>query len=50
MHHPAIVFNGVKSRGFVHQHYGYGYGYGHENNYGAKTYMAQDFEPKTKTS
>jgi capsular exopolysaccharide synthesis family protein len=50
MHHPAIVFNGVKSRGFVRQHYGYGYGYGHENNYGAKTYMAQDFEPKTKTS
>jgi Mrp family chromosome partitioning ATPase len=39
MPHLAIVFNGVKSRGFVKKHYGYGYGYGHENNYGPRSYM-----------
>ena len=31
----AIVFNGVKSRGFQNKYYGYGYGYGY--NYSAKS-------------
>lgn len=37
----AIIFNGVKPRGFVSGQYGYGYGYGHENKYGDKTYRAR---------
>ncbi|MFD2248003.1 GumC family protein [Pontibacter ruber] len=37
----AIVFNGVKPRGFVKGQYGYGYGYGYENKYSDKTYRAR---------
>ena len=33
---PAIVFNGVKPRGFFNKNYGYGHGYGYV--YDAKTY------------
>lgn len=32
----AIVFNGIKPRGFIKGDYGFGYGYGHENGYGYK--------------
>lgn len=27
----AIIFNGVKARGFINKNFGYGYGYGYEN-------------------
>lgn len=27
IHNPAIIFNGVKQKGFLATHYGYGYGY-----------------------
>ncbi|MFD2512306.1 GumC family protein [Pontibacter locisalis] len=37
----AIVFNGVKSRGFVKGQYGYGYGYGNASVYDDKTYHAR---------
>lgn len=37
----AIVFNGVKPRGFVKGQYGYGYGYGYENRYSDKTYRTR---------
>jgi capsular exopolysaccharide synthesis family protein len=30
---PAIVFNGVKPRGFLSKNYGYGYGYGYVHDY-----------------
>jgi tyrosine-protein kinase Etk/Wzc len=47
----ALVFNGVKSRGLLKKHYGYGYGYGHENNYGARPYVARDlYKTNTKTT
>lgn len=36
----AIVFNGVKQRGFA-KGYGYGYGYGYDNRYGDKAYKAR---------
>lgn len=42
----AIVFNGVKSRGFVRGQYGYGYGYGYENRYGDKVYKARKIVTK----
>jgi len=32
----AIVFNGVKARGFIKHAYGYGYGFGYENVYTQK--------------
>lgn len=38
LNNVAIVFNGVKPRGFVRGHYGYGYGYGYENKYTDKAY------------
>ncbi|WP_242918081.1 GumC family protein [Pontibacter liquoris] len=38
LYNVAIVFNGVKPRGFVKGQYGYGYGYGHDFKYGDKTY------------
>ncbi|WP_114778455.1 GumC family protein [Botryobacter ruber] len=41
----AIVFNGVKPRGFVNGKYGYGYGYGYEVKYGNKVYQS-----RTKTA
>lgn len=41
LNNVAIVFNGVKPRGFVSGQYGYGYGYGYENKYGDKTYRAK---------
>ncbi|TXK46773.1 polysaccharide biosynthesis tyrosine autokinase [Pontibacter qinzhouensis] len=37
----AIVFNGVKPRGFIKGQYGYGYGYGFDNKYGNKVYAAK---------
>ncbi|MGV3641151.1 MAG: polysaccharide biosynthesis tyrosine autokinase, partial [Adhaeribacter sp.] len=46
----AIVFNGVKARGFMKKHYGYGYGYGHENNYGARAYVSGPLQPKSQAS
>ncbi|MHC2993169.1 hypothetical protein OB13_16870, partial [Pontibacter sp. HJ8] len=46
LHNVAIVFNGVKPRGFVKGQYGYGYGYGHENRYGDKTYRARKIATK----
>ncbi|MDP4263345.1 MAG: polysaccharide biosynthesis tyrosine autokinase [Bacteroidota bacterium] len=35
----GIIFNGIRSRGFIKNGYGYGYGYGyiHDNNSGKKT-------------
>ncbi len=33
VHNPAIIFNGVKQRGFAASNYGYGYGYGHNYKY-----------------
>ncbi len=42
----AIVFNGVKPRGFVKGQYGYGYGYGYENKYGDKTYRNRTAIPQ----
>lgn len=38
LNNVAIVFNGVKPRGFVKGQYGYGYGYGYESKYGNKSY------------
>ncbi|WP_157580843.1 GumC family protein [Segetibacter koreensis] len=32
----AIVFNGIKPRGFIKGTFGYGYGYGYENKYNEK--------------
>jgi capsular exopolysaccharide synthesis family protein len=43
----AIIFNGVKPRGFVSGQYGYGYGYGHESKYGDKTYRARAASAKS---
>lgn len=34
---PVIVFNGVRSRGFLNRTYGYGYGYGYANVYREKS-------------
>ncbi|AKD04408.1 tyrosine-protein kinase family protein [Pontibacter korlensis] len=47
MGNVAIVFNGVKPRGFVKGQYGYGYGYGYENKYGDKTYRARKLATKS---
>ncbi|WP_235861415.1 GumC family protein [Pontibacter flavimaris] len=41
LNNVAIVFNGVKPRGFVNGQYGYGYGYGYESKYGNKTYKSR---------
>lgn len=46
LNNVAIVFNGVKPRGFVKGQYGYGYGYGYENRYGDKTYRARKIVTK----
>ncbi|MGV3502250.1 MAG: GumC family protein [Adhaeribacter sp.] len=46
----AIVFNGVKARGFMKKHYGYGYGYGHENNYGTRAYVSGPVQTKSQAS
>lgn len=43
----AIVFNGVKPRGFGKGEYGYGYGYGYENKYSDKTYRARNIAAKS---
>ena len=42
----AIVFNGVKPRGFVNGKYGYGYGYGYEVKYGNKVYQSRNSTAK----
>lgn len=47
LHNIAVVFNGVKPRGFVKGQYGYGYGYGYENKYGNKTYKNRTLAAKT---
>ncbi|MBF8964675.1 polysaccharide biosynthesis tyrosine autokinase [Pontibacter sp. FD36] len=41
LNNVAIVFNGVKPRGFVKGQYGYGYGYGFEHKYTDKTYRGR---------
>ncbi|GHA72918.1 GumC family protein [Pontibacter akesuensis] len=41
LNNVAIIFNGVKPRGYIKGQYGYGYGYGYENRYGDKTYMSR---------
>lgn len=46
MHNVAIVFNGVKARGFVKGQYGYGYGYGYESRYGDKVYRTRTISTK----
>lgn len=46
LNNVAIVFNGVKSRGFVKGQFGYGYGYGYENRYGNKVYRARKIVTK----
>jgi tyrosine-protein kinase Etk/Wzc len=35
----SIIFNGIKSRGFLNKSYGYGYGYGSKKIYGKKIYQ-----------
>lgn len=42
----AIVFNGVRPRGFIKGKYGFGYGYGNEQRYEDKTYRTR-YLPKT---
>ena len=37
-----IVFNGIKSRGFLQKGYGFGYGYGSNKMYGAKVYQTRN--------
>jgi len=44
---PAIIFNAVKSRGYLKNNFGYGYGYGHEYRYG---YNAKDAKNRKKLS
>jgi capsular exopolysaccharide synthesis family protein len=34
----AVVFNGIRPRGFLRKYYGYGYGYGYENVFVKKAY------------
>jgi hypothetical protein len=34
LHNPALVFNGVKKRGFFKNNYGYGYDYVYGGKYG----------------
>lgn len=46
LHNVAIVFNGVKARGFVKGQYGYGYGYGYESRYGDKVYRTRSIGTK----
>lgn len=38
LHNMAIVFNGVKPRGFANREYGYGYGYRYDHVYHNKAY------------
>lgn len=40
LHNLAIVFNGIKARGFVKGNYGFGYGYGYERVYKEHVYRA----------
>ncbi|MGN6617835.1 MAG: GumC family protein [Ilyomonas sp.] len=37
----AIVFNGIKSRGFMKKGFGFGYGFGYENIYENRTYQKE---------
>ncbi|WP_276499728.1 GumC family protein [Pontibacter litorisediminis] len=46
LNNVAIVFNGVKPRGFVKGQYGYGYGYGYESKYGNKSYKSKKLAMK----
>ncbi|WP_299761820.1 polysaccharide biosynthesis tyrosine autokinase [uncultured Pontibacter sp.] len=46
LHNLAVVFNGVKPRGFVKGQYGYGYGYGYDNKYTDKTYRSRKLAAK----
>lgn len=41
----AIVFNGIRPRGFGKQHYGYGYGYGYGYAYQEKRKRKTSFKP-----
>ncbi|MCX2740975.1 GumC family protein [Pontibacter anaerobius] len=41
LNNVAIVFNGVKPRGFIKGQYGYGYGYGFESKYSNKYYRSK---------
>ena len=41
----AIVFNGIRARGFGKQHYGYGYGYGYGYAYEEKRKRKTSFKP-----
>jgi tyrosine-protein kinase Etk/Wzc len=41
----AIVFNGIRARGFGKQHYGYGYGYGYGYAYKEKGKRKTSFKP-----
>lgn len=36
----AIVFNGIKPRGFLRKYYGYGFGYGNDNVFEKKAYRS----------
>lgn len=47
LHNLAIVFNGVKKRGFIKGNYGFGYGFGYEYVYKEREYMRNK---KIKTS
>jgi hypothetical protein len=41
----AIVFNGIRPRGFGKHHYGYGYGYGDGYAYKEKRKKKTSFKP-----
>ncbi|HUQ96359.1 MAG TPA: polysaccharide biosynthesis tyrosine autokinase [Chitinophagaceae bacterium] len=47
LHNLAIVFNGVKKRGFIKGNYGFGYGFGYEYVYKEREYTRAN---KIKTS
>ncbi|MFD2245097.1 GumC family protein [Pontibacter ruber] len=48
LHNVAIVFNGIKPRGFVSGQFGYGYGYGHASVYRDETYRARSINASTR--
>lgn len=45
---PALIFNGVKPKGFLNKNYGYGYGYGYDYIYGGKNGYNRNRKQKKK--
>lgn len=48
IHNPAIIFNGVRQRGFLAANYGYGYGYDYVYGYGKKNAKKKSIFEKFK--